>query len=183
MQMGFFFDQTRCSGCEACRLACRQWHGEADDAVDLLTVTEWESGRFPDVSVKWTVVPCLHCAEPLCAAACPAGVISKSPGDGIVTVDTEMCLGNGVCGAPCRDACPYGAPRFRNGPDAKMQKCELCLQRLSAGKKPICVDACPMRALDAGPLLELEAKGGTVRAVEGFRYAPEARPSVVFKAK
>jgi anaerobic dimethyl sulfoxide reductase subunit B (iron-sulfur subunit) len=26
MQVGFYFDQTRCIGCNACRVACKDWH-------------------------------------------------------------------------------------------------------------------------------------------------------------
>ena len=26
MQIGFYFDQTRCTGCSACRVACKDWN-------------------------------------------------------------------------------------------------------------------------------------------------------------
>ena len=37
-----------------------------------------------------------------------------------------------------------------------MQKCDLCIERWTDGKKPICVDACPPHALDAGIIDELK---------------------------
>ena len=183
MQLGFFFNQFRCSGCEACMLACRQWHDEDDNAVDRLSVFELEKGEFPQLSIKWVVVPCLHCAEPACVAACPANAISKRAEDGVVVVDEDECLGREACGAACLEACPYGAPRFKDEPDAKMQKCNLCLDRLAEGKKPICVVACPLRALDVASLTDLESEWGQVQEVEGFEYSAEMKPSIVFKPK
>ncbi|MCK4331584.1 MAG: hypothetical protein KAW81_03405, partial [Dehalococcoidia bacterium] len=73
--------------------------------------------------------------------------------------------------------------QFSAEEDAKMQTCDLCADRWDEGKKPICVDACPMRALDAGPLDELEAKYGALKDIDGFIYAQKNRPSVVFKAR
>ena len=35
MQLGFFFDQTRCSGCLTCVVACRQWHSIDHDSNEL----------------------------------------------------------------------------------------------------------------------------------------------------
>ena len=52
-----------------------------------------------------------------------------------------------------------------------MQKCNFCYERLKEGKQPICVDACPMYALDSGPLDELKSKYGNVTEVEGFSYS------------
>ena len=64
-----------------------------------------------------------------------------------------------------------------------MEKCDLCVERLAEGKNPICVDACPMRALDAGPLEELIAKYGNVREATGFVYSEDCIPSIIFKPK
>ena len=43
--------------------------------------------------------------------------------------------------------------------------------------------ACPMYALDAGPLDKLRAKYGDVAAAEGFSYSERFKPSVTFKPK
>jgi anaerobic dimethyl sulfoxide reductase subunit B (iron-sulfur subunit) len=83
----------------------------------------------------------------------------------------------------CKDACPYEAPQFGEEKGAKMQMCDLCSERWEEGKKPICVEACPFRALDAGPLEELESKYGNLKAVMGFCYAEQNCPSIVFKAR
>ena len=137
---------------------------------------------YPDLSVAFLTTACYHCQKPACVSACPVNAISKREQDGIVTVDGEACLGKDSCGM-CLQVCPYQAPQFGAGEDAGMQKCDLCLDRLAAGKKPICVDACPTWALDAGPIDELRAKYGDIREAEGFEYSAELEPSVVFKPK
>ena len=100
-----------------------------------------------------------------------------------MVVDREACLGKLGCDGVCQMACPYDIPQLGAEPDSKMQKCDLCLERWTEKKKPICVDACPMRALDAGPLDELKAKYGDIRETEGFAYSDEVMPSIVFKQK
>jgi anaerobic dimethyl sulfoxide reductase subunit B (iron-sulfur subunit) len=64
-----------------------------------------------------------------------------------------------------------------------MQKCELCLERWSQGKKPTCVEACLLRALDAGPVGELGAKYGEAREGAGFVYSCLANPAIFMKGK
>jgi anaerobic dimethyl sulfoxide reductase subunit B (iron-sulfur subunit) len=115
--------------------------------------------------------------------ACPVGAITKRKEDGIVVTDREACLGNTGCDGFCRAACPYKAPEFGFESGAKVQKCDLCLDRWPEGKKPICVEACPMRALDAGPLDELKKKYGNVRSAVGFGFSEEANPSIIFKLR
>ena len=109
--------------------------------------------------------------------------ITKREEDGIVVVDREICLGNVECPLFCKDACPYGAPQFGAEEGAKMQKCDLCGDRWTEGKKPICVEACPMRALDTSPVNELETKYGDIRQADSFVYSPDIKPSVIFKPK
>ena len=99
-----------------------------------------------------------------------------------MTVDREACLGKDQCGL-CLEACPYQAPQFGEEENARMQKCDLCLDRLTEGEKPICVISCPLQVIDAGPLDELRAKYGDVRETEGFTYSEELAPSITFKPK
>jgi len=99
-----------------------------------------------------------------------------------VTVAMASCLGKDACGL-CFEACPYGSPQFGSEKDAKMQKCDLCLDRWADGKKPACVDGCTTWALDAGPLEELKAKYGDVRDADGFEYSDTLMPSIIFRPK
>ena len=184
MQLGFYFDQTRCTGCDACTIACKDWHEHdlGGDPADWRRVLELETGAYPKPSVRYVTLSCLHCAQPSCVDACPAGAVEKRPEDGIVIVSSEACLGRDVCGAPCHEACPYDAARFGPEPTSKMQKCDLCLERWQEGNLPICVTACPMRALDAGDIDELRRKYGDGRDMPGFVHSAANRPSLVVKA-
>jgi anaerobic dimethyl sulfoxide reductase subunit B (iron-sulfur subunit) len=183
MQMGFYFDQSLCTGCYTCIIACKDWHDIVAGPPKLIRVSATENGKFPNVSVSYLATPCLHCGNPVCAGACPVNAITKRNEDGIVVVDEDACLGGEECRFACRKACPYDAPQFDSELNDKMQKCDLCLDRLTNHENPICVDACPMRALGAGPLQELEAKYGRIREAEGFVYSNRVNPSVVFKPK
>ncbi|MBL7209439.1 MAG: 4Fe-4S dicluster domain-containing protein [Dehalococcoidia bacterium] len=183
MQIGFYFDQTRCTGCGACIVACEDWHDVPAGPVKWIRVLYSERGEFPEVFVSHIVAPCYHCVSPLCIPACPVKAISKREEDGIVVVDREACLGNVKCKVACLKACPYDAPQFGPEPDAKMEKCDLCLERWGENRKPVCIEACPTRALDAGPLDELEAKYGNTREADAFAYSEKTMPSVIFKPK
>jgi anaerobic dimethyl sulfoxide reductase subunit B (iron-sulfur subunit) len=114
--------------------------------------------------------------------SCPVEAITKREEDGIVIVDQDTCLGEKDCGA-CLDACPYGAPQFGDEENPKMQKCDLCLERWEGDKKPICVEACPVRALDAGSMDELREKYGESHMAAGFSYNSTSKASVIIKGK
>jgi len=64
-----------------------------------------------------------------------------------------------------------------------MRKCDFCLDRHLNGRLPDCIEACPVRALDAGPLSELEKKYGAAKEAVDFKYSKRTRPAVVIKAK
>lgn len=183
MQIGFYFDQTRCTGCFACQVACKDWHDVPAGPENWMRVSYTEKGRFPDVFVSYMVTACWHCLSPVCAEACPVDAITKREKDGIVTVDPEICLGKDECGAKCLKACPYDAPQFGPEENAAMHKCNFCIDRHEQGKVPNCVEACPTRALDAGPLEELQEKYGPCREAEGFKYSKRTKPAVIIKPK
>jgi len=181
-QLYFYFDQTRCTGCETCRVACKDWNDVPPGPAAWRRVSTIEKGKYPDVFVAFLSTSCYHCVNPGCISACPSGAIHKRDQDGIVLVDREKCQGHDRCGA-CADVCPYAAPQFGAEENALMQKCDFCLERWTQGKKPICVDACPMRALDAGPFHELKTKYGGTREATGFSYRTDIAPSILFKPK
>jgi anaerobic dimethyl sulfoxide reductase subunit B (iron-sulfur subunit) len=182
MQLAFYFDQTRCTGCWTCIVACKDWNDVPAGPASWMRVSTIEKGKYPELYMAWMAAPCYHCADPYCIPACPHDAISKRSEDGIVLVDREVCVGKDECGM-CLDACPYEAPQFDEEPNAKMQKCDFCVDRWAEGKKPICVMACPTRALDAGPIEEMEAKYGSNREAEGFQYDTILKPSVIIKLK
>lgn len=76
--------------------------------------------------------------------------------DGFVIVNEEICIGCRYC----HMACPYDAPQY-DAQKGHMTKCDGCYSRVKAGQKPICVDACPLRALDFAPIDELQLNTAT----------------------
>lgn len=177
MQIGFFFDQSRCIGCQNCVAVCRSRNQLGLEMPDIAQITSKEEGEFPDVSLSHLFVTCFHCSEPACISACPCGVLRKRDQDGVVFVaDPESCSG---CES-CVETCPYGAIKVVNGDSVTILKCDLCLDRLDEGKPPACVSACPTAALEVGPMEVLLARSGGLRELDGLVRSEEIKPSVVF---
>jgi len=183
MQMAFYFDQTRCTGCSACLIACKEWYDMKSGPAYRRIVVRIEKDKYPNPYLAYLTIACLHCERPACAAACPTNAIVKREEDGVTVVNKDLCLGKDNCATFCKEACPYGIPDFGEEENAKMQMCNFCLDQLAENKNPICVDACPSHALDAGPLNLLAAKYGQTRQAEGFVYSEETMPSIIFKPK
>ena len=180
--MGFYFDQTRCTGCYTCSVACKDWN-DIPVGVNWRRINNLEDGKFPKLFLSYLSIACNHCANPPCAKICPVEAIIKRESDGIVIVDSKKCIGKEECGAKCLKVCPWDVPQFRSEKNAKMEKCNFCLERLEQGQQTICVEACPMYALDAGPIDELRKKYGDIIEAEGFKYSKKFMPSVIFKPK
>lgn len=177
-QHGFFFDQSRCSGCRACTLACKSWNGLPPGPLKYLKIFEYEKGSFPDVRVHFQWMPCYHCEKPVCVSKCPFGAIYKEDKYGAVLIDNQKCTGCRLC----YQACPYGAPVFESDEKKiKAQKCTMCIDRLEMGLKPVCVLSCPNRALDFGPLNSLIMKYKGLRDLEDLPSSQLTQPAVVFK--
>jgi DMSO reductase iron-sulfur subunit len=175
-QYGFFIDLSRCIGCNACLIACKQWHDLEPGPAKWMRVYQWEKGSFPQIDLHVLPIPCFHCAKPVCAEACPNQAIAKEEKYGAVLVDSSKCDGQ----RKCREACPYGAPQFGgDAPGIKMSKCTMCIDRLEQGLAPICVLSCSMRALEFGPIDALREKyGGPLSDVrEGFSQCRVSCPA------
>ena len=181
-QWGWHFNQSRCSGCMACMVACKDWKKVALGPAKYRRVSSEEDGQAPLTKVYNLSLACNHCSEPSCIPACPVGNIVKRQEDGIV-VTLDKCIS---C-KRCKAACPYDAPQFATLDPTElpiMEKCDMCLERLAKGLKPVCVDACPQRALDAGPIDELIQKYGDVRIIKGGFADPSlTKPNIIFKER
>jgi anaerobic dimethyl sulfoxide reductase subunit B (iron-sulfur subunit) len=59
----------------------------------------------------------------------------------------------------------------------------LCIDRLEQGLKPVCVLACPTRALDFGSLEKLIERYGEIRDLEDLPDSRVTKPSVLFKPR
>ena len=168
-QRGWIYDKSKCVGCRACVVACKQ-ENNTDYAVNYRWVIEKESGYYPNPSVMLFSMACYHCADPACLASCPVGAISKDT-DGRVLIDEATCIGCKYCVG----ACPYGAPQF-NEAKGKTEKCTYCVQRTSNGLAPACAITCVGGAITAATD---ETWGGT--APDGYADATLTNPSVKFE--
>lgn len=178
LQYGFFFDQSRCIGCNACVIACGQWHDILPGSVKWMRVYQWERGTFPDTKLQILAIPCYHCEKPACVKACPNKAIYKEEKYGAVLVDSSKCHGTRKCWV----ACPYGTPQYEGDESGlKMSKCNMCIDRLEQGLKPICVLSCSMRALEFGPIDHLSERYGNLRRLQDMPKDSITRPAVVFK--
>jgi Fe-S-cluster-containing dehydrogenase component len=71
--------------------------------------------------------------------------MQKREKDGIVFVESSLCVG---CKS-CIIACPWGTPQW-NPETGKATKCDYCRDRVDAGLKPACVTKCLTQCLDFG---------------------------------
>jgi Fe-S-cluster-containing dehydrogenase component len=151
--VGVLVDTTRCVGCRSCEAACAEAHrlpipDTSDDSA-------FERKRQTTES-QWTIVnryktekgevfvktQCMHCNQPGCVAACLVKAMKKRE-EGPVTWDTN-CMGCRYC----MPSCPFEIPKFEfKSSNPKIQKCNMCWERLKEGEKPACVENCPEQAL------------------------------------
>ena len=153
----FFLDPERCIGCKACMAACAECGTHRGESMIQVEYVDRAT------SVRAVPVVCLHCEDPACAAACPADAIKKTA-DGIVQSALQArCIG---C-SNCVLACPFGVPQYFPKID-QMMKCDMCYDRTSQGKRPMCVTVCPSGALAFGSRERMETLRHE-RSVDRFR--------------
>jgi anaerobic dimethyl sulfoxide reductase subunit B (iron-sulfur subunit) len=194
--MAFYFDQTRCMGCNSCTVACKDYYDVNPGLVRYRKHNTHEDANNAGGVFYNLVVACNHCEEPACKSSCPAQAITKRS-DGIVLVDRAKCQGYKVC----ITACPFAEPGVaddRQEPLSKdiwairhpMQKCTLCAALLDKGEKTVCERACPVRAIEVGDYDDLLSRhaGAKPLTAADFPYAyvnntNDTGPSLIIKPK
>ena len=135
--MKISYDPFRCSGCQACQMACLDQRdcrpGRGERFLCRIEPVETETC----LSFRW--VDCTHCGT--CAAACPGGSLFRDA-YGLIQASETRCTG---CGK-CIEVCPRQVITL-DVETGRVKKCDLCLERVKAGLLPACVHTCPTGAL------------------------------------
>jgi len=148
---GMAVDLTKCVKCGVCVTACQHKNNLPEGIFFNKIMTVKINGRDYTLPAS-----CMHCRYPPCLYACPVAATYKR-GDGIVDVDYSICIGCKYCAA----ACPYLARvpieedvshPVHPFPKGVVAKCDFCRERIDAGLKPACVEACPFSARIFGNL-------------------------------
>jgi molybdopterin-containing oxidoreductase family iron-sulfur binding subunit len=150
-------DLDRCTGCEACVVAC---HAENNLPISTpeqaavgrtnhwMRVDRYFEGEFPDIKVKYMPVLCQQCDEAPCEPVCPTLATYHNP-EGLNVQVYNRCVGTFYCA----NNCPYAVRYFnwfdpvwpepmqlQHNPDVSirmagvMEKCTFCIQRIRRGK-------------------------------------------------
>ena len=177
-------DKKRCVACNRCSMACKVehnlplgllWNQALYNGTDRLLVPQ--GTQEEGLKTEMYTLACQHCDEPACVEACPTGASAKRE-DGIVWVDSELCIGCESCVA----ACPYEGVRtnakdpqwaldFKVGdaavPDIvrnTVSKCTFCVERIDRGERPACADICFAHARYFGDLDDPDSEVSKVLA-------------------
>lgn len=160
-QYGILIDESRCIGCDACIVACKQENdlpAKLDDIPGTIgfsyirVETIGPEGEYPDLSaMSYRPIMCMHCNHPPCMPACPEEAIFKR-NDGIVLIEEQACTG---CEA-CLEACPYDVVRMDHTRSIA-RKCTFCENLVDQGLDPACVSACNGGALFFGDVSDADS--------------------------
>lgn len=175
---GMVIDLHRCFGCQACAAACKVANNLPKELVYNRVFTEGGSssdcaaGSYPNCTLGFRPMSCMHCEEPACAAVCPTGATHKDE-NGIVCIETDLCIGCQMC----INACPYDGVRTLvpeypsyyldvvvGEADAPahtpgiVEKCTFCKNLVDRGEDPACMQLCPGRARFWGDLDDPESE-------------------------
>lgn len=165
----FFIDPSRCIGCQACVHACTECDTHRGESMIHLEYIN-RAG-----SVQTVPVVCMHCDQPTCAEVCPADAIKRTA-DGVVqSARKPRCI---ACGN-CVVACPFGVPEV-NEERKLMMKCDMCYDRTSIGKKPMCATVCPSQALFYGTAEEMARLRPMSAPINTFQFGQQTITTRVF---
>ena len=150
---GMVIDLDRCTGCQACVVACHAENnvpvvGEQEAArghsMHWIRIERYWEGEYPNVKARFMPVLCQHCGAAPCEPVCPVFATYHTP-EGLNAQVYNRCIGTRYCGA----ACPYKVRAFNwfrpdfpepldqlLNPDVSVrqrgiiEKCSFCVQRI-----------------------------------------------------
>ncbi|WP_147535048.1 4Fe-4S dicluster domain-containing protein [Bacillus marasmi] len=168
-------DVTKCDGCRACMVACKNWNDLPAEPEEFLgsnqshakvTAHTWNVIEFIEhentkgnLDYLFRHSACFHCKEAACEKVCPEDAITYSK-YGTVVVDHEKCVGCGYCVQNCPfDVISLATYKDKEGKEyRKASKCTMCTDRIEEGMQPACVTTCHPGALEFGERSEMIAK-------------------------
>jgi len=155
---GMVIDIDRCTGCQACVIACQAENNIALNeeqrfvehrAKEWIRIERYWEGTFPDVKARFLPVLCQQCSNAPCEPVCPVNATGHSE-DGLNMQSYNRCVGTRYCG----NNCPYSVRYFnfwqpewptplnlQLNPDVTqrdvgvMEKCTFCVQRLNRARQ------------------------------------------------
>jgi Fe-S-cluster-containing dehydrogenase component len=164
---GMAIDLDRCTGCEACVVACHAENNlpvsNPDQAAKGRTahwirVDRYYEGEFPDIKVKYMPVLCQQCDNAPCEPVCPVYATYHNP-EGLNVQVYNRCVGTFYCA----NNCPYTVRYFnwfapewpeplqlQHNPDVSirpggvMEKCTFCIQRIKRTKENAAEEGRPL---------------------------------------
>jgi len=138
-------DEANCIACQACEVHCKtnKQLGPGPAPCKILSFGPNNVGGLP--RMRFVFMPCYHCEDPWCFKACPTGAMQQREQDGIVFVESSLCIGCKSCIA----ACPWGVPQW-DPVTHKAVKCDYCKDRVDVGLQPACVTKCVTGCLSFG---------------------------------
>jgi molybdopterin-containing oxidoreductase family iron-sulfur binding subunit len=157
-QWAMVIDLDRCTGCEACVVACNVENNVAvvgpeeaarGRSINWIRVERYFEGEYPDVRASFMPVLCQHCEEAPCEPVCPVYATYHTE-EGLSAQVYNRCVGTRYCA----NNCPYTV-RFFNfydpvwadpldkalNPEVSvrskgiMEKCTFCIQRIRKGEE------------------------------------------------
>jgi molybdopterin-containing oxidoreductase family iron-sulfur binding subunit len=146
-------DLDRCTGCQACVVACHAENNVAvvgeDESIKRrslhwIRIERYWEGEYPNLRARFMPVLCQHCAEAPCEPVCPVFATYHNP-EGLNAQIYNRCIGTRFCGSACpykvrvynwfRPEFPYPLSEQLN-PDVTVrqrgiiEKCSFCIQRI-----------------------------------------------------
>ena len=150
---GMVIDIDKCTGCQACVVACQAENNIPINTEDLVVqrrafqwirIERYWEGTYPDIKARFMPILCQHCENAPCEPVCPVYATYHN-NEGLNVQVYNRCIGTRYCA----NNCPYQV-RFFNywepewpeelksqlNPDVTvrsrgiMEKCTFCVQKI-----------------------------------------------------
>ena len=154
IRWGMVVDLDRCTGCQACVVACQAENNIALNeeqrvlerrAKTWIRIERYWEGEFPNAKARFIPVLCQHCGNAPCETVCPVWATYHNR-EGLNVQVYNRCIGTRFCA----NGCPYSVRYFnfwnpewpepmnnQLNPDVTVrtkgiiEKCTFCVQRIN----------------------------------------------------